>query len=184
MKKANFVALKHTFKHFLIFNTIAFIDAPYAYVQQVTAQRNIFQADLWQNQRIAQQDEAVIKFLITIFGGLNKLYPTVLEDSYQLTTTEAANLLEAMPKRESIERFSQELQQATATNPLEAELLVLIRENTKNFKELLETLAVFAQPLNESEEAEADIFWAKKIEAEINEQEITSGLDDLLHLFN
>lgn len=163
---------------------MAFIDAPYAYVQQVTAQRNIFQTNLQQNQRIAQQDESVIKFLITIFAGLNELYPTVLEDSYQLTTAEAANLLAAMPKREDFEKFSQELQQATARNPLEAELLALIRENAKNFQELLDILAVFSVPLQDDEEAKVDAFWANKIEAEINKQEITAGLDDLLHLFN
>lgn len=160
---------------------MAFIDAPYTYVQQIATQRQIFQVDLLQDKYIAQQGEAVLKFMIGFLTALNELYPAALEQAAELTEAQAAELLAKMPSVQDINLLDKILQNVKQASPAEHELLGLLRKHTKHMSELSNTLKVFATPLTADEEKEVDIFWAKKIETEIAKSEITWGLDDLFN---
>lgn len=159
---------------------MGFIDAPYAYVQQVAAQRHIFQMDLQRHQHIAQQSENALKLFIAVFQAINKSYPDAVADAYNLSPEDAAELLVAMPKREEFAAALAALRKEKTATPLESDFWKTLGQTLENYMELSELLEDLAHPLTEAEEKEADAFWAKQIEEDLASSEITwGGLDDL-----
>ncbi len=167
------------------------IDAPYAYVQQISANHAIFtqgfhQADKQQTKQ--EQNQALLKFLSELLHAINsELYPQALKAVDFLTEKEAETLKAQMPSVQNLQKMKQEIETDLQKNliAVERELLQNLLKFTENNLQFVEELETIAQALSEEESA-AEIENAEKIIAQnrADGSPRIKGWDNIAKLFD